>query len=78
MIANLKSATATSNQCGYRSLWCEVVRQCFYRASIGEASAINFFKQRGGQFSILCGFLELDEAMIREVVINKRRNRNNG
>jgi hypothetical protein len=78
MIGHLKSvSTSTNTYCGYRSLWCEVIKQAWYRASIGEQSALTFFNARNGTFSQLCLLLDLPEEQIRKhVLINRKRNSN--
>jgi hypothetical protein len=54
-----------------RRLWAEVLQQTYYRATIGEGTAINFFKAKDGVFSTLCGLMNLPESLIREHVVRK-------
>ncbi|WP_157466830.1 hypothetical protein [Edaphobacter aggregans] len=76
MQINIKSATANNTeQCGYRNLWVEVIRQTWFRACVGEQAAITFFTATGGMFSTLCLFLDLPEQQIREEVLNRKRNK---
>jgi hypothetical protein len=70
------------NDCwGERRLWAEVIQQAYYRASIGEGTAINFFKSP--MFHQLCSLLKLPEQLIQERVtskakLNQQRNNNTG
>jgi hypothetical protein len=54
-----------------RRLWAEVLQQTYYRATIGEGTAINFFKSKDGVFSTLCSLMFLPEHAIRERVVRK-------
>jgi hypothetical protein len=39
-----------------RRLWAKVIQATYYRASIGEGTAINFFKAKDGTFRNLLKF----------------------
>jgi len=55
-----------STSIGERKLWCEVLKATFYRATIGEQSALFYFSSN--QFSTLCTLMGLPEVAIREHV----------
>jgi hypothetical protein len=54
-----------------RRLWAEVIQAAYYRATIGEGTAINFFKAKDGTFSTLCSMMHLPESAIRERVVQR-------
>ena len=54
---------------GERRLWAEVICQAFYRASIGEQSALYFFSS--DMFHQLASMMDLPEQAIRERVLSK-------
>lgn len=54
---------------GERRLWSEVITQAFYRATIGEQSALHFFSST--MFTQLASMLSLPASDIRERVIAK-------
>jgi hypothetical protein len=53
-----------------RRLWCAMIRDTFYRATLGEGTSLLFFKTQGGHFTRLCEFLQLPESDIRSKVIS--------
>jgi hypothetical protein len=81
---NLSTAKRENDYCrGERLLWAEVMQQAFYRATVGDAIAINFF--RSEMFHQLCGMLDLPEQLIQERLLSKipqrklqQRNNNTG
>jgi hypothetical protein len=64
-------ASSERNISGERKLWAAVIRDTFYRATLGEGTSLLFFKKQGGHFTRLCEFLELSEVDIRNVVLSK-------
>jgi len=54
---------------GERRLWAEVITQAFYRATIGEQSALHFFSSN--MFQQLASMLGLPAVDIRERVLCK-------
>jgi hypothetical protein len=75
MNMTLKSVASNANkqQCAYRNLWLEVIRQAFYRACVGENAAVIWFTATGGMFSTLCLLLDLPEQKIRDQVLKRRK-----
>lgn len=57
---------------GERRLWATVLEEAAYRATyVGEGSAIAFFRQCGGHFTMLCSLMNLPEDSIRQHVVRK-------
>jgi hypothetical protein len=67
-IDGLKASSTAERDLPERTLWTSVIRHAAYRAhATGEAPAMAFF--RSEHFSLLCFYLKLDAASIREKVL---------
>jgi hypothetical protein len=68
-----------------RRLWGAMITVTAQRAMMGEGTSIAFFRERNGQFALLCSYLNLPEEAIRDRVLSvalqalnqKRHNRAN-